>query len=63
MKSNSTDLLLAGVVIVVLLAALISSFLRHLKWEERLFRWRMRIFMHCLAFLVILVLAGYLYLK
>jgi len=60
--TSSSNLVIAGVVIVVLLALLISSFLRHLRWEERLMKWRIRVFFHCLAFLVIVGAGAYIYL-
>jgi len=60
--SNSSTLVLGGVVMLVLFAFLLSSFVRHLRWEERLLRWRIRIFFHCLAFVLIAAGGAYFYL-
>jgi NADH:ubiquinone oxidoreductase subunit 6 (subunit J) len=61
---SHTQILLAGAVcvIVVLGAALISSWLRRLHWEERLVKWRFRMFLHTLALLAVIAGVGYLYL-
>jgi hypothetical protein len=59
--SKSSELLIGAVVIVVLLGFLISSWDRHMRWEVRLFRWRMRIFFHCVAFVAIIAIAAYGY--
>ena len=56
-------ILIGAVVIVVLMGWLMASFVRHMRWKERLFRWRMRIFFHCVAFCAILAIAGFGYIK
>lgn len=61
--SKNSELLVAVVVIVILAGLLMSSFLRHLRWEERLFKWRMRVAMHCIAFVALIAAAGYAYVK
>jgi hypothetical protein len=60
MNSNG-QLIIAGLVILLLAAALVSSFLRHLRWEERMLKWRIRIYFHILGFLILVGALAYFY--
>lgn len=59
----SSTVLIAGVALALVFAFLLSSFIRHLRWEERLFLWRVRIFVHCLMFCALVAGGVYLYLS
>jgi threonine/homoserine/homoserine lactone efflux protein len=51
------------IVIVVLSTLVLDSWRRHLRWEERRMKWRMRIFGHTIIFCALMAALIYLLIR